>query len=122
MLARTWRGETPLAKAAQYLQYLTHTGVKDCLATNGNQGVLVLQQVTPEANAEFLFISFWESLDSIRNFAGDNIERAVYYPEDKEFLLAMEPRVVHYQVAEFGVRNAAAHNSGERVSPAWESA
>jgi hypothetical protein len=26
------------------------------------------------------------------------VERAKYYPEDKDFLLEFEPRVVHYEV------------------------
>jgi heme-degrading monooxygenase HmoA len=104
MVARVWKGLTPVTKAAQYLEYLRRTGVEECLATNGNRGVLVLQQATAEGTAEFLFVSLWESMDSIRGFAGDEIEKAVYYPEDHEFLLAMEPRVLHYDVAEFGIR------------------
>jgi heme-degrading monooxygenase HmoA len=106
MVARMWRGLTPASKATKYMQYMTDTGVKDCLATKGNRGVLVLQRVTPEDSAEFLFFSFWESLDSIRSFAGDNIEKAVYYPEDKGYLLALEPGVVHYEVSEFGRRDS----------------
>ncbi|MGH8198223.1 MAG: hypothetical protein ACRETI_08630 [Steroidobacteraceae bacterium] len=33
-----------------------------------------------------------------RAFAGDDLEQAKYYPEDADFLLEYEPRVVHYQV------------------------
>jgi hypothetical protein len=43
-------------------------------------------------------VSLWESVDAIRKFAGPDIERAVYYPEDKEFLLELEPNVTHYEV------------------------
>lgn len=43
-------------------------------------------------------MTFWESLDAIRGFAGDDLEKAKYYPEDAEFLLEYEPRVVHYEV------------------------
>jgi hypothetical protein len=35
---------------------------------------------------------------AIRGFAGDDVEIAKYYPEDKEFLLEFEPHVVHYEV------------------------
>jgi heme-degrading monooxygenase HmoA len=112
MVARVWKGLTPLAKATQYLEYPRRTGVEECLATNGNRGVLVLHQATAEGTAEFLFISFWESLDSVREFAGDEIEKAVYYPEDHEFLLTMEPGVAHYDVAEFGFREIRAQTPG----------
>ena len=50
--------------------------------------------------AHFLFISFWDSMDSIRGFAGANVERAHYYPEDAEYLLELEPTVSHYEVLE----------------------
>ena len=34
----------------------------------------------------------------IKAFAGDDIELAKYYPEDKDFLIEFEPKVVHYEV------------------------
>jgi hypothetical protein len=37
-------------------------------------------------------------MDSIRAFAGDDVERARYYPEDEAFLLELEPHVTHYDV------------------------
>jgi heme-degrading monooxygenase HmoA len=40
----------------------------------------------------------WDSLEAIKAFAGPNYEKAVYYSEDQKFLLAMEPRVRHYEV------------------------
>jgi len=46
----------------------------------------------------FITPTFWENLDAIRGFAGDDVEKAKYYPEDAEFLLEYEPRVVHYEV------------------------
>ena len=42
-------------------------------------------------------MTFWESLDFIKGFAGDDATPK-YYPEDKDFLLELEPRVVHYKV------------------------
>jgi len=54
--------------------------------------------VSTAKRAEFLFVSLWESVDAICKFAGPDIERAVYYPEDKEFLLELEPNVTHYEV------------------------
>jgi heme-degrading monooxygenase HmoA len=48
--------------------------------------------------AHFLTFTFWDSLQAIQGFAGDDVERARYYPEDKDFLLEFEPKVVHYDV------------------------
>jgi heme-degrading monooxygenase HmoA len=99
MIARIWRGITPRAKADDYHRYLQRTGVKDCEATPGNRGVYVLRRDSGD-EAEFLFISLWDSLDVIRGFAGEDIGRAVYYPEDPSYLVSMEPRLVHYDVLE----------------------
>jgi heme-degrading monooxygenase HmoA len=105
MIARLWRGVTHESKADRYLEYLEATGVRDCLATPGNLGVQILRRTTGE-HAEFLFISFWDSYDAIRGFAGEDIGRAVYYPEDKEFLLDLEPEVQHYEITSYGSASA----------------
>jgi heme-degrading monooxygenase HmoA len=97
MIARIWHGSTPESKGDAYFDYLTKTGTAECLATEGNRGVQVLRRII-DGRAEFLFISFWESYEAIRKFAGEDIEKAVYYPEDKEILLELEPNVVHYEV------------------------
>jgi len=97
MIARTWHGVTPLAKADEYLDYLHRTGVPDYRATEGNQGVYVLRR--PEGDqAHFLLISLWESMAAIEKFAGPEPEKARYYPEDTDYLLELEPNVTHYEV------------------------
>jgi heme-degrading monooxygenase HmoA len=97
MIARIWKGATPETKADQYFDFLNVTGIKDYHETKGNQGVLVLRRIR-EGRAEFLLLTLWESWDAIRQFAGDDIEKAFYYPEDQEYLLTMEPEVEHYEV------------------------
>ncbi len=97
MIARIWRGETPKSKADQYFDYLMATGLKDYRETKGNQGVLVLRHLH-DRHAEFVLISLWESWDAIHQFAGDDVEKAVYYPEDSAYLLALGPKVEHYEV------------------------
>ena len=97
MIARIWRGVTLDSNSDEYLDYIMRTGVKDCRATAGNRGVWVLRKVA-DGRVEFLFISLWESFDAIRKFAGPEIEKAVYYPEDKKFLLEFDPDVAHYEV------------------------
>lgn len=98
MIARLWHGVTEAGKADEYLVYLRKTGIPDYAATPGNKGVTVLLRKENE-RAHFLLISYWESYDAIRRFAGDDIERARYYPEDKQWLLELEPFVLHYDVA-----------------------
>ena len=98
MIARIWRGETRAADAAAYLEVLRATGVRDYLATSGNRGVWVLTRPRGD-ETEFSVVSLWESPEAIRGFAGDDIERARYYPEDAQFLVRMAPTVEHWQCA-----------------------
>ncbi|MFI4970010.1 MAG: hypothetical protein ACHP7D_07370 [Lysobacterales bacterium] len=99
MIARIWRGITLAEKADDYIAYLHETGLKDYADTPGNRGVSVLRRLQGE-HSEIMLISLWESMDAVRAFAGENPERSVYYPEDEEYLLEMEPLVRHYEVAE----------------------
>jgi heme-degrading monooxygenase HmoA len=48
--------------------------------------------------AHFLLLTLWESEEAIKRFAGSNMEKAKYYPEDEQFLLELEPTVTHYEV------------------------
>jgi heme-degrading monooxygenase HmoA len=96
MIARIWRGVIPAEKTEQYLEYLRETGIKDYRAIPGNRGVQVLRR-TSEGKTEFLLLSLWESYEAIRAFAGEDLERAVYYAKDEEFLLELEPEVTHYE-------------------------
>src|SRR5215813_2533986 len=97
MIARIWHGVTEASKSEEYLDYLNRTGVPDYQATEGNQGVYVLRRIEGD-KAHFLLISLWESYDAIQKFAGSEIEKARYYPEDEFFLLELEPTVTHYEV------------------------
>ncbi len=47
---------------------------------------------------EFIVISYWEGLDAIRRFAGDDIEKTHHLPKDAEYLLELEPTVKHHEV------------------------
>jgi len=100
MIARMWRGSTRAEHAQEYRACLERTGLAAFRATEGNRGALVLRRTDGETS-EFVLVSFWEDFDAIRRFAGPEIEKAVYYPEDERFLLGKEPRVTHYEVVEY---------------------
>ena len=97
MIARTWRGATKAQDAEAYLQYLNRTGLAEYRKTSGNRGVLGLRRIVKD-RAEFLLVSLWDSRDAIRRFAGEDIEKAVFYPEDERFLVERDDHVSHYEV------------------------
>jgi len=97
MIARTWHGAVPIEKADSYHTYLLQTGVPDYQKTPGNRGVYVFRR-TDDTTAHFLLLTLWDDIDAIRAFAGNDVERARYYPEDEEYLLELEQTVTHYEV------------------------
>ena len=97
MIARSWAGATRAADADAYLHYLRATGLAEYRATPGNRGVVALRRIAGD-RAEFLLLTLWDSEEAIRRFAGDDIDRAVFYPEDDRYLIARDEKVRHYQV------------------------
>ncbi len=93
-LIRIWHGETSLEKADEFASYARETGVRDIRATPGNLGLLVLRRKERDV-CHFWFVSAWESMESVKRFAGDVPEKPWYYPRDKELLLTLEDRVIH---------------------------
>lgn len=97
MIARTWHGAVPEAQADEYHKILLDTGVADYQSTPGNQGVYVMRR-NEGGLAHFLILTFWDSWDAIKAFAGDDPEHARYYDEDAAYLVEMEHKVKHYDV------------------------
>lgn len=97
MIARAWHGVVPAGTADDYHRYLLETGVQDYQRTPGNRGVYIFRRMHGD-EAHFLLLTLWDSLDAIRAFAGRDVERAKYYPEDEDFLIELEPTVTHYEV------------------------
>jgi heme-degrading monooxygenase HmoA len=97
MIARLWRGWTAPEDADAYVDYLNRTGIPAYVGTPGNRGAWILRRQVDE-RIEFVTLSFWDSMDSVRAFAGDDPERAVFYPEDERFLVNRELTVHHFEL------------------------
>jgi heme-degrading monooxygenase HmoA len=97
MIARLWHGTTRPEKADSYLDYLNRTGMPDYRHTVGNLGAYVMRRIE-NGVAHFFTLTFWDSYEAIKRFAGKDLEQARYYPEDKDFLLEFEPQVQHYEL------------------------
>lgn len=97
MIARTWRGVTREEQADEYVRYMENTGFASLRATPGNLAVYCLRRVSA-GRAEFLVWSLWESEQAIRAFAGDDIARAVFFPDDPDFLIEKDDHVDHFEV------------------------
>jgi quercetin dioxygenase-like cupin family protein/heme-degrading monooxygenase HmoA len=96
-IARVWFGKTESERSREYVEYVRSTGVKDLTGTEGNRGVLVLTRPGGRTS-DIGVVSFWDSLRDVERFAGKSVNKAVYYERDREYLLSMEPELLHYEV------------------------
>jgi heme-degrading monooxygenase HmoA len=96
MIVRIWRGWIRPEDAEVYTEYVERTGMSAYRATPGNQGAWILRRQDGD-RVEFVTLSFWASLDAVRAFAGDPVDRAVFYPEDDRFLVDRETFVTHFE-------------------------
>jgi heme-degrading monooxygenase HmoA len=96
MITRIWHGRTSAVKSDEYLALMRAVAIPDYHATPGNTGAYALRRIEGDT-AHFLMITFWESEDAVRAFAGNDVNVAKYYSFDKDFLLEMEPASTHYQ-------------------------
>lgn len=95
-VAREWKGRVAPARADEYHRYLLG-GVAKLRSTRGCLGVQVMRR--DEAGAvEFTVISYWESREAIKAYAGEDIEKPHHLPKDRELLLELPTRVLHYDV------------------------
>jgi heme-degrading monooxygenase HmoA len=97
MIVRMWHGRVPAAKAAAYREFLRKRAIPDYRSVSGNEAVYILERADGE-QTHFITMTFWSDEAAIRQFAGEELTRAKYYDEDKDFLLEFEPHVVHYEV------------------------
>jgi len=97
MIGRIWRGWTRAADAEAYADYVAITGLAAYRATPGNRGAWILTRIDGD-RAEILAVSLWDDLGAVRAFAGEDPERAVFYPEDDRFLVDRELTVTHWAV------------------------
>lgn len=97
MIIRMWKRSTKRTDSDAYFDYLKETGLKEYEETPGNLGVYVLRRDYDD-KTEFLLLSHWESMEAIEAFAGPVFDKAVFYPDDNNFLVEFDKHVTHYQV------------------------
>ena len=120
MFAREWKARCPSKHKEGFLNYLHQTGIKDTAATAGFKGAQIFTRKVADrgddddkgndgwgddnresdGRIEVTLISYWESLESIQAFAGENIGVARLYPEDHQYELEPDNFVIHYEVVE----------------------
>lgn len=97
MIVRLWHGRVPLSKADEYAEFMKERAAPDYGSVEGLQKLHFLRRDEGDV-AHFLLITFWDSMESVKKFAGEQPEIAKYYPEDDAFLLEKEETSVMYEI------------------------
>jgi heme-degrading monooxygenase HmoA len=92
-----WRGRVHNELLDEYRDHIASTGLADYRNTPGNRGAYMFTAPSPEGG-DVVTLSFWKSKESIVAFAGDDIDRARFYPDDDRFLTERGERVEHFDV------------------------
>jgi heme-degrading monooxygenase HmoA len=100
VITRVWHGRTLATDADRYFEFLVQTAVPDYSNTPGNISVELWRRIEDDV-CHFWTITKWDDYDSIRNFAGEEIAMAKYYPEDTKYLLEFEDNVIHCETYTF---------------------
>jgi heme-degrading monooxygenase HmoA len=100
MIARIWHGRTSTADAKEYRKFVIKTGISEYTEIEGNLGAQIWQR--EEGDVTHIYtVSWWKDFESIKEFAGEDFEKAKYYEEDKKYLLEFEPHVMHCETFDF---------------------
>jgi heme-degrading monooxygenase HmoA len=97
MILRRWSARATEDGEQQYLRHFHQKVLPHLQQVRGYQGVLLLRR---EVNAlvEIQVLTFWDTMDAIRQFAGTDIDSAVVEGEAKAVLDDFDTRVTHCEV------------------------
>jgi heme-degrading monooxygenase HmoA len=101
MISRIWHGYTTPANADAYealLKQEIFTGIRGRRITGFQEIQLLRRDLGPEV--EFITVMWFDSLDAVRTFAGQDYEAAVVPPKARAILSRFDERSQHYEVRE----------------------
>jgi len=97
MIERHWKGIAHFKEADNYIKHLTLETFPHLATIQGFVRSSILNRETGEG-VEFLIVTVWQSLDAIKQFAGEQAEIAVVPPTVQNMMVSYDPHVSHYSV------------------------
>jgi len=99
MIVRTWRGRAAAANANAYVDHFRDNVLPELHAISGFCGASLLRKDCGR-EVEYVVLSRWDSMDAVRAFAGDDVNKAVVEPQAVAALIDFDREVEHYLVVE----------------------
>lgn len=102
MVARIWHGWTTPANADAYERLPKEEIFPDIArkGVSGYRGIDLCRRSLPSGEVEFVTIMWFDSLDSVKHFAGEDHEKAHVPPKAREVLARFDHRSQHYEILE----------------------
>ncbi len=97
MIGRVWRGWAKPALADSYEQLLTKETLPALHRVAGYKGSYFMRRTLDGGEVEFMEITFWESMESIVAFAGEDCTKAVVPLDTQTFLTRYDDRSAHFE-------------------------
>lgn len=97
MIARFWSAQTTPAQAPAYADHLETHVVPALRKLDGYAGAVLLERNT-SGTTEIIVITWWQSLEAIRGFAGADLEKAVVVDEAASRLTQFDHRARHFEI------------------------
>jgi uncharacterized protein len=97
LILRMWRARSTAEKSDEYVQHATGKVFPTLRAIAGHRGAYLLRRAVDGA-VELVVLTIWESMESVRKFAGDEPEKAVVEPEARAVLTSFDDCVTHFEV------------------------
>jgi heme-degrading monooxygenase HmoA len=99
MIARIWRGQAATkSKADAYYDHFRVNVAPHLTGIAGHRGAYLLRREC-DGNTEFLAITLWDSIESVKKFAGNRPDVAVVEPEAVAILSEFDDFVQHFEIA-----------------------
>ena len=100
MIGRIWHGWTTRENADAYERLLREEVLPGIASKNvaGYESVQLLRRDAGRDEVEFLTFMLFDSLDSVKEFAGEDYERAYVPPKAREVLARFDERSQHYEI------------------------
>jgi heme-degrading monooxygenase HmoA len=97
MIVRVWKARATPENAPAYRKHLETHVFPTLQSVSGFMGADLMERPDDD-EIEFVVTSRWQSLKSVREFAGDAYERAVVAPGARKVLSSYEEVVEHYEM------------------------
>jgi heme-degrading monooxygenase HmoA len=102
MIARIWHGLATLENAEAYYRHFTTSVVPHLKGIAGQQGAFLLRRET-SGKVQFLALTLWDSIETVKKFAGQDPDVATVEPQAKAALEEFDVFAMHYEVVYGGV-------------------